>query len=308
MADWSIIATVKAPLDQVLAFLAHHLPLGPARIRLCFDDPEDPALPALSGLDPRVEALRCGPRYWARLRVPRPDKHQARQAFNAQFMYRSAAEAWLLHLDVDEFLLPSSSVPVADLLDAVPKARPLLRISPWEALHSPGLPDDIFTARHFRAELSGPHNALHRAQVFGPYAPLLPAGVLSHAIGKCFFRTGIADLKPWIHGAKIKGQRVPPGPPAPDLALLHFHAHDPAPWRRQLPFRLARGAYVLKPELQAFLQGATPTEIDAFYTQVQTATPQALTYLHSQGLLCEADLTLRQKILHLTGPHLKGPT
>lgn len=299
MADWAIIATVKAPADQVLAFLAHHLPLGPTRIRLCFDDPEDPALAAVAGID-QVEALRCGPRYWRRHAGPRPDKHQARQALNAQLMYRSAPEPWLLHLDVDEFLVADSAI--SDLLDAVPRARPLLRIAPWEALHDPTMADDIFTARHFRAELSGPRLAETRARVFGPYAPLLPAGVLSHAIGKCFFRTGIPGLKPWIHGAKIQGVRVPPGPVAPQMALLHFHAQDPAQWRRQLPFRLARGAYVLKPELQAFLQSASPADIDAFYTRVQTATPAALALLRAEGLLREETLTLRAKLARLRSP------
>lgn len=296
MADWSIIATVKAPAEQVLAFVAHHLPLGPARIRLCFDDPSDPAMAAVAGL-PRVEALACDDAYWASHRMPRPDKHQARQAFNAQILYRSQSEPWMLHLDVDEFL--TTDAPIPALLDRVPRHRPLLRIAPWEALHDPAMDDDIFTARHFRAELSGPHHADHRAQVFGPYAPLLPAGVLSHAIGKCFFRTGIAGLRPWIHGANIRGERVPPGAPAPGMAVLHFHAQDPVRWRAQLPFRLARGAYVLKPELQAFLQEATEAALEAFYLRVQTATPDALALLRREGLLREASLTLRPKIAAL---------
>ena len=293
MASWSIIATVKAPTDQVLAFLAHHLPLGPERIRLCFDDPHDPALAAVAHL-PQVEAVACDDAYWVQHAMPRPEKHQARQAYNAQILYRSAPEDWLLHLDVDEFLL--ADIPISQLLAQVPRARVLHRIAPWEALHDPGLTDDVFTARHFRAELSGPHHATHRQQVFGPYAPLLPAGVLSHAIGKCFFRTRVPGLKPWIHGAKIRGDRIPPGAASRDMALLHFHAQDPAQWHAQLPFRLARGAYVLKPELQAFLQAASTTELDAFYLRVQTATPEALALLRREGLLREADLKLRPKI------------
>ncbi len=299
MAEWSIIATVKAPAAQVLAFLAHHLPLGPARIRLCFDDPADPAISAVTGIA-RVEAVACDAAYWTLHRLPRPDKHQARQAFNAQILYRSQPEPWMLHLDVDEFL--TTEAPVAQVLDRVPRHRPLLRVAPWEALHEPGMADDIFTARHFRAELSGTHHADHRAQVFGPYAPLLPAGVLSHAIGKCFFRTGIPGLRPWIHGANIRGERVPPGAPSPEMAVLHFHAQDPGLWRAQLPFRLARGAYVLKPELQAFLQDATEAELDAFYLHVQTATPEALALLRREGLLREASLTLRPKIAALRSP------
>lgn len=298
MASWAIVATVNAPVEQVLAFVAHHLTLNPARIRLYFDDPADLALTAIRSIA-GVEAIACDLDHWQGQNGHRPDRHQERQSMNAQACYRSAREDWLLHIDVDEFLLPDR--PVAEVLRAVPRRRPILRVAPFEALHDPAMPEDVFTARHFRQALAGPAHAQARTAVFGRYAELLPAGVLSHAIGKCFFRTGIADLRPWLHGARLNGERVPQGPASADLALLHFHAQDPVAWRARLPFRLARGAYVLKPELQAFLAAADGATIDAFYHHVQTATPAALALLRDRDLVIEATLNLRAKIAEMNG-------
>ncbi len=63
MARWGVCATVRAPADQVLAFVAHHLDLGADRIWLHFDDPDDPALVLAAPL-PRVTAVACDDAYW----------------------------------------------------------------------------------------------------------------------------------------------------------------------------------------------------------------------------------------------------
>lgn len=295
---WGIVCTVKAPVDEVLAFVAHHLDLGADRIWLCLDDPDDPAAGALAGL-PRVTVLPCDGAHWARLGIARPDRHQNRQTANAQAVLRDCPLDWLLHIDVDEFLWPDR--PVAEALAKVRADRPFVRVKAWEALHSPGLPDDIFTANRFRAPLNGDANAPHREAVFGPYAPLLPTGVMSHAVGKCFFRTRQPDMQAWLHGASRKGEKLPPGPPLPGVALLHFHSQDPDGWKGRLRFRLERGAYVLKPELAAFLQAADAAAVDDFYHRCLTATPEALDYLRRHDLLCTADLRLRAKLAALQG-------
>ncbi|MBA3909530.1 MAG: hypothetical protein C0524_06505 [Rhodobacter sp.] len=53
MTSWGLVATVRAPVDHVLAFIAHHLSLGADHLWVCFDDPDDPAFA-------RVEALPKG--------------------------------------------------------------------------------------------------------------------------------------------------------------------------------------------------------------------------------------------------------
>lgn len=300
MVGWAIVCTVKAPEDQVLAFIAHHLSLGCAQITICFDDPEDPAFAAVSRL-PQVTALRCDAAHWARWNT-RPERHQNRQSRNALRAYRLCRQPWIAHIDVDEFLWPD--LPVAEILDGVPGEQIMVRAEPFEALHDPGLADDIFTAGQFRAPTKAPHAALRRA-VFGPLAEVLTEGVLSHSAGKAFFRTGIAGLVPRIHGGSLHGQRLPGPRFDPRLKLLHFHAQERARWLEALPFRLQRGAYQYRPELHAHLGAATPAEIAAFYDATQRATAEQAALLAAEGRLVRAELHLRRKVAALlaqTGP------
>lgn len=295
---WGVVSTVKARPDAVLAFVAHHLSLGAARIWLCFDDPDDPAADALPPL-PQITVLRCDAVHWAGIGMARPDRHQNRQTANAQAILRICDLPWLAHIDVDEFLLPDR--PIATILSEVAPHRPFVRAKAWEALHCPDLPDDVFTSNVFRAPLNAAGHADHRQAIFGPYADYLPTGVLSHAVGKCFFRTGVPGLQAWLHGASRQGAKVPPGPPLQGVVLLHFHSQDPEDWIGRLPYRLERGAYVLKPELADFLRGATPDDIRDFYHRCLTATPEAVAWLREHGLLREVSLGLRDKVAALLG-------
>jgi hypothetical protein len=299
MIRWGICATLAAPPEQVLAFVAHHRAVGAAHLWLHFDDPADPAAELAASL-PDVTAIRCDRGWWRRTLGWRPERHQNRQARNLRNLCDAAPLPWLLHIDADEFLLPDR--PVADLLAAVPPDRPLARVAPWEALHAPALADDILTARHFRTAMAGEALAGARTRLYGPYAPLLPEGMLGHAAGKCFFRTGIAGLDPRLHGGFHDGRRIAGGGFAPGLSLLHFHAQDPAAWRARLAFRTDRGAYRHNPRLQAFLRAASAAEIDAFYTRVQQATPETLALLSGFGALREARLGLRDAVAALRPP------
>jgi hypothetical protein len=297
LTGWGLCTTLQAPVDQVMAFVAHHLSLGCTRIWLFFDDPGDPAADAVAHL-PRVTVTRCDEAHWRRIKGRRPDRHQNRQGRNMQSVYADSPLPWIAHIDVDEFLLPGRDI--ASILGDQHPDLAMLPTGPWEALHDPLLPDDIFTARHFRQALPGDGCAALRARVFGPHAQLLPKGALSHAEGKCFFRTGIPGLEPRLHGAFLNGLRLPGGSFCPEVALLHFHAQDPTRWLDRLPFRLTRGAYQFNPALADWLQAADDDAIRAFYTRVQTASPPMLDALRQAGALIEADLRLRDKVAKVT--------
>ncbi|MFN3644938.1 MAG: glycosyltransferase family 2 protein [Gemmobacter sp.] len=289
---WGVATTVQASPAQVAAFAAHYLDLGAHRIWLHFDNPDDPAADLLAGRD-GITVTRCDAAYWQELCGKRPDTHQERQIKNVTRILRKARLDWIGHFDVDEFLL--AAVPVAEALADLPADRLILRVEPWEALHDPALPDDIFTARAFRRQL--PDESAHLAsRLYGRFGPLLDRGMLSHTVGKCFFRTGVKDMVGRIHGARIRGEPVFGGRFHPDLALLHFHAQDPLSWKGRLAYRLERGAYQYRPDMQRWLLGATPDQVDAFYTAIQTARPDLLRDLAAQGLLREADLGLRAKV------------
>ena len=293
MADWGICSTVQAPTDQVLAFVAHHLSIGASHIWLFFDDPSDPAFDAVAGIA-HVSATRCDQTYWQSVCKTRPDTHQNRQSRNMRRVYNAAALQWTAHIDVDEFLLPSR--PVSAILAELPADRIIQRVAPWEALHSAGLPDDIFTARQFRASLKGDMLSDARSVAFGRYADFLDDGVLSHSAGKCFFQRGFTGLQPRLHGAFRDAKRVTGGSFHPEIALLHFHAEDPDRWKQRLQFRLTKGAYQFNPALQSYLLTASPDEIAAFYTAVQQPDEGARSYLASNHLMLETNLNLRGKV------------
>jgi hypothetical protein len=296
MPSWAIVATVKAPEEKVLAFVAHHLSLGAARIFLYFDDPEDPAFSALVR-HARVSTTRCTETYWAD-RGGRHDRHQNRQSRNARDAYARCDADWLTHIDVDEFLFPQR--PVADILAALPADTIAARLEPFEAMHDPLLPDDIYTARVFRGAL----RPNHRPQGQEPPVPgtaINPDGLLSHANGKVIFRTGIKGLAPRIHSVFFRGTRLQAGDWHPELKLLHFHAQDRKAWREALAFRLTRGAYMYRPGLQSFLQDASDDEIDRFYLQTQTMSAEEVARLQAEGRVIVADLDLSRKVQALRG-------
>lgn len=293
MTSWGIVATAKAPIGKLWAFAAWHLSQGAARIWLCFDEPDDPAFAQLD--HPRITRIRCDAAHWQAL-GGRPDRHQNRQSKNAAMVYRRAGVDWLAHIDVDEFLWPDRRI--AEMLEGLMPDQILCRAEPFEAMHDPRLPDDIYTATAFRGALKPRHAAL-RVPVLGRFAGVLPEAMLSHANGKSFFRTGVPGLQPRLHGAFRDGQRLDGPAFQPGLALLHFHAQDRGAWESALPFRLTRGAYQYHPALQDFLSAASPGEIAAFYDETQCLTSQKSELLRSEGRLIQARLALREKVATL---------
>lgn len=303
MPSWGLVATVKAPEEQVLAFVAHHLSLGAARIWLYFDDPADPAFARVAQL-PRVKAVRCTDWYWA-IRGGRPVRLHSRQIGNARRTQRKCRLDWLGHIDVDEFL--HSPRPVADILAEVPRDVPNVLMDTFEAIHAPELQDDIFTARHFRGPLGPAWPELHAA-VFGPVAEIVAKGNLGHTIGKSFCRIAERAIVLGLHEVFRDGQPLRRAFHS-ELRVLHFHAHDPVIWRKALPHRLTNGAYHFDAEnrLRTYLAGASDAVIEDFYAQTMTLTPEKVALLDRFGLLITTDLALRPKVEDLLAGRLGRP-
>jgi Glycosyl transferase family 2 len=292
MPSWGLVATVKAPEEQVLAFIAHHLSLGCDWIWIFFDDPEDPTHDRVASL-PRVTATRCTDVYWV-MRGGRHSRHQNRQLRNAREAQKACKLDWLGHIDVDEFL--HAPKPVAEVLANMPPEATNLMMEPFEAMHDASLADDIFTARHFRGPLHRQHRDLQPA-IFGPAAAILPKGSLGHTIGKSFCRPSVKGISLRLHSVFLNKERLHT-PFHPSLRILHFHAHDPVAWAGSLPFRLASGAYSFAADqaLKDHLTGANDTKIRAFYDAVQTLTPEKIALLQAHDRLITTDLDLRAKV------------
>lgn len=290
MASWGLVATVKAPEEKVLAWVAHHLSIGAEHLWIYFDDPADPAHAAVQG-HPRITATLCNAAYWAD--KTRHHQHQNRQARNARDAYGRARTDWLGHIDVDEFI--QADRPLAAILEDTPAEQQVVKLEPFEAMHDPMLPDDIFTAREFRGALT--HDVWRfRTPTLGPYKKVIRDGILSHSVGKVLFRTGIRGLAPRLHGVMLNGERLPARHWCGEARLLHFHAQDRDAWQAALPFRLLLGAYQFRPALLEFLARATPDEVDAFYRKTQVLPLDISRDLQEVGRVVLADLNLREKV------------
>ena len=293
MASWSIVSTLKAPEEKLLAFVAHHLSLGADHLWLFFDDPAQ-AIPTPLANNPRVTVTLCDEDHWLRACKKRPPQHQNRQTQNARLTYRALVTTdWIVHIDVDEFLLPSR--PIASILGETPTDTIAMRLEPFEAMHDPLLQEDIYTAREFRGALRLDH-WLYRRPVLGRYRKVIIDGMLSHSVGKAAYRTRVPGLLPRLHAVMLNKEIIKPQNWQPEIKLLHFHAQDKAAWLAALPFRMTKGAYQFRPPLQAFLAEATPDEINAFYRRTQTLSLDVRDELVTAGRVIIADLGLRQKV------------
>ncbi len=295
MTRWAVVCTTNAERDAVLDFVAWHLELGAARIAL-YLDADDPATEAALAGHPRVRAIRTDRGYWE-AHGGRPAKHQVRQVRNATHAYRAAGDVdWLAHVDVDEFLVPESAV--SDALAALPRAVPVARVRPIEAL-APGAGDAPGT-RSFKAfHVEQRARTASARACFGHWADHLSGGFLSHVAGKVLVRTGMPGIELRIHNALSDGVQLADGVELPQVVLAHLHADSWERFRAAYRFRLARGSYRdgLKPQARGSgalslhelfraieADGGEPA-LAAFYAEVATATPALCAALEAEGLL-----------------------
>lgn len=293
MASWGLVATIKAPEEKVLAFAAHHLSLGAEHLWLYFDDPETP-VPAALASHPRVTVTLCDDAHWAAFTKKRPPQHQNRQTQNARLTYREKVTTdWIVHIDVDEFILAPR--PIAAILDDAAPETIAMKLEPFEAMHDPLLPDDIYTSREFRGALRHEHWPRRRAAL-GPYRKVIRDGMLSHSVGKVIYRTRVPGLLPRLHAVMVDREFVKTPDWHPEMKLLHFHSQDKEAWLAAMPFRMTKGAYQFRPELQAFLAESPPEEIDRFYRRTQILPLDLRDELVKVGRVIIADLGLRAKV------------
>jgi len=296
LVEWGICTTAKAPLQELLAFIAWHKHIGASHFWIHLDDAAKDKAEVLNGLD-GVTAILCDDAYWAQKKSGRPAAHQARQSHNMQRVYKLTDIPFLAHIDVDEYLY--SDRDMADIISEWDDgSATLLRAAPAEALHDPTLPDDIFTGRQFRRPFPKRTPIEQRVKVLGDYELIMPYNILSHRVGKALFRTGIKGMNARIHGGSKDKERLR-AKVHPDLTVLHFHSQNKEEWISNLLRRATKGAYRKNAPLVALAKHATEQEIDAFYTYTQTATPRLIDALQNQELLIEADLKLKEKVAAL---------
>ncbi|MDR9484404.1 MAG: glycosyltransferase family 2 protein [Sediminimonas sp.] len=306
MPKWGLVATIRAPTEEILEFAAHHIELGAHRLFIYLDDDNRAAYDALKA-HPKCRPTLTDAQYWRSLGIKRRVKHQSRQFENARHAYARAGDVdWLTHIDVDELLWPARDL-AAQLADLPPECL-CARMRPLEALAPDGGAGPV---THFKA--CAPDRPTRRRQtreVYGDFGAILNGGFLSHVAGKMIYRTGIEGLRVQIHNV-FQGERMNPGErPLEETELLHLHAPGWDRFQSALAYRLEKGSYraELKPgapreeggmtmhELLTHLIDEGGTEMLArFYQEVCTATPALRARLAQHGLLRSYALDLARK-------------
>jgi Glycosyl transferase family 2 len=238
MTTWGLSATILAPSTDILRFAAYHLEAGAQRLYLYLDDPESDAYAALKA-HPKIRVTRCDDAHWAQLGGGRPKKHQVRQTANATHAYHRNPEVdWLIHMDVDEFLVSDQSV--ALILGALPARQVIARIRPMEMLAGDGTAFKAFIP-------NGPDREAITADLYPTYGAYLKGGFLSHLAGKVFIRTGLADIRVQIHNVFQNGGMLTGPQQQAGIDLAHLHATSWENWIAGYRYRLEKGSY--RPEL-----------------------------------------------------------
>lgn len=301
---WGVVSTIKAPMQEILDFCAHHLELGAHRLFIYLDDDNQAAYRLLSG-HPKVRPILTDDGYWKRRGMKRRVKHQSRQFVNAGHAYRRASGQvdWLTHIDVDEFLWPDR--PLAEQLSALPGTCMCARLRPWESLSSDG------QAVHLKGfSIPMPRRRAETEAVYPTFGAHLNGGFLSHVAGKMIYRTGIEGLKVQIHNVFV-GEEMNPGQvELSGTKLLHLHAKSWEDFYAAFHFRLEKGSYrsELKPNKPREEGGLSLHELftmlydedgeaglRAFYDAVCSAQPDLIARLAQHGLHMSVDLDLARK-------------
>lgn len=299
---WGIVATIKAPTRGILEFAAYHLDLGAHRIFIYLDAPNPEAEAALRA-HPKLRVKFCDDKYWRQRKRARPDRHQNRQTLNATHAYSRAKDLdWLVHIDVDEFLWPDTSV--SQILSALPSDTLCARTRPIESLA-----DGDGTA--FKAFLPpGPDRERMVNQLYPNFGNDIRGGFLSHMAGKVFVRTGLEEVTFKIHNVIAGDTTNPSEVELPDLSLCHLHAQSWEHWIAAYRYRIASGSYRPglgpvrpwqkdSPSLHEVLRDLETREgeagLHALFHEIAADTPEHRKNLSDLGLLRVCSLGLEQK-------------
>lgn len=276
---------------MTLRFLAWHRHLGVDRVVVYLDDPADPVLPWIAGLD-WVQPILCDAAFWAGQGVegaPFPTRQLAALTHG----YRSVAEGWVAVSDADE-LFYFGGRRFQDVLASQPDSIRGMRIGAAEYVGGAGL--------NFRLPMTKPQVD----QLYGPDAGFFrpTEGLIGHRAGKSITRAGLKIRRMRPHWAVSPRERdltdVKLGPNS-DMALLHFVNTSYAGWRAKLDWRMAaQGGISARIKLAVQVIFAAPNDpepaLQNLFNRLHRITPQRLEMLNTLGV----HLTVNDDILSIT--------
>lgn len=236
MPSWSVICYANEAPEHLRAFVAWHLAQGAEKIHLMLDNTDGEVENMFDHL-PQVHARVFRPDYWTipegKTEVGRKFKHD----FLSTKAYHESRSDWVLHIDVDEFILPETSV--EQTLESVPDDVPGIRVYAADRL-LPG-PHSHWASDIYRFETKD-RNPEWLDQVYA-HPHQLNFGLRGHADGKVFIRGRQKGLQLRSHRIEKSGKAVPirRSKWSTEFTLLHMFVFDYEHYLRKGEWKFVRG-------------------------------------------------------------------
>lgn len=139
--------------DQTRIFVKYHLALGATKIRLYFDNPDDPMADYDFGTT-AVEIIRCNEGFWYRHlgREPRnnAEKLTVCHSEGLKDLLQEEDIDWAINLDADELLYVSPKTTLQEYLTNRPAHLDQIIVRPLEAIFITEENTDTFSSKYFK--------------------------------------------------------------------------------------------------------------------------------------------------------------
>lgn len=290
---WHVGAIMNEPFKEVLKFCAWYLALGADELTICFDNPDDPAIEALSE-HPRVRCIPCTPAFWQSLGLTAESAFVKRQNAALTWIYGQYPDGWLLNVDADEFMYFDGRG-VADVLQQEGGQALSIRVITAERVIAPERVGETLFRRPMAYDV--------RKSVYGTDAKLFGpkrSGLVGHPQGKSFVRCGVAGLQLRQHWPRAGS--VEPGEEVlldhhDGAHLLHMIGADFEIWRNKLAWRCGSRGFTdpLTERIEAALASSqSETELRDLFSRLHALRPDQVTHLEREDALLrlEWDLTV----------------
>jgi hypothetical protein len=281
---FTVAAIVNEPGPVIDRFVNWYLAQGASAVWLFFDDPGSPDIPRVARVA-GVTVTPCTAGFWQGLGLSPDVRFTRRQNAALTWAYSQVQDGWLLNVDADELMyFPGTTL--AARLETVAPDVPTIRVASAELVGA-DVPEQMFRIQIPRDRVSA---------VYGDAADLFRRrfGLIGHADGKSFHRTGQAGIRLRQHWAEDAGGNEVQGlrwGAADGAHLLHYLAPDYDLWRAKLEWRLGSHGFPepIKERLRA-IQAAEPDPEAAYrrlYDLLHRLTSAQVAQLRELGGLLE---------------------
>lgn len=237
MLSYEVVSLTIESADRIRSFVNYYRGNGASKVTIFHD-----------GIAPgkhfgiNADVIECDDAFWKKAHGGRPDSVEDRQRCIYEIAYRNCCADWLLVVDTDEFVVGFDQIEKA--IRKAPNSPDVVRIPTAEAVFGSQDPLDAdFGATHFRVPQNKYLAQLAPRILYPGYGNLFIRGLLGHAIGKQFIRSGLAEMEIGIHSAFKQGNLLSPlsvvnYAPQDGVFLCHFDAISYPQWREKWDRRL----------------------------------------------------------------------